>query len=90
MERLYLYNGALAVLGLSFLLNAVASFADGGSNVLILLFAVSGSGLIVGAGYESLRSDPTEFEISAGALFALIGGACVSLLGTLAEVLTTV
>ncbi len=86
MERMYLYNGALAVLGLSFLLNASATFVAGEWSVTSLLFAVSGGGMILGAGYESLRTDPAEFSISAGALVVIIGCACLSLVAIVLDI----
>ena len=86
MERFYLYQGSLAVLGLSFLLNAGAPLAAGDWSLVPLLFAVSGSGLLLGAGYELLRTDPTEFTISAGALFIISSGACLSLILTVLDI----
>jgi len=79
MERLYLYQASLAVWGLSFLLNAGSSFATGDGEIVPLLFAVSGSALVVGAGYESLRTDPAEFTISAGSFLLVIGTALLIL-----------
>jgi len=86
MKRLYLYQGALAVLGLSFLLNAGTSFAAGDWSTVPLLFAVSGSGLLLGSGYESFRTDPAEFTISAGTLFMISGSACLSLIMTVLDI----
>lgn len=86
MERFYLYQGSLAALGLSFLLNAGGSFAAGDWSLVPLLFAVSGSGLLLGSGYESLRTDPAEFTISAGALFIISGCAGLSLILTVLDV----
>lgn len=87
MQRFYWYQGALAVLGLSFLLNAGASFTVSDWNVFPLIFAVSGAGLVLGAGYESLRGDPSEFTISASALLIITGSACLSLLLTVLDVI---
>lgn len=82
MERLYIYNSALAVIGLSLGFPAVRSLISGDHSIPILLMAVGGGGMIVSAGYESLRTDPDEFKISVAALFTLVGAACLSLLGT--------
>ena len=83
MERLYVYNGALAVIGLSLGLPAMSTLVAGNYSIPVLLMAIGGCGTIVGAGYESLRTDPSEFTISAAALFALVGAAFISLLGAL-------
>ena len=83
MERLYIYNGALAVIGFSLGFPAVRSLIDGDHSIPVLLLAIGGGGMIVTAGYESLRTDPEEFNISATALFAVVGAACVILLGTI-------
>ncbi|AGB31722.1 hypothetical protein C488_14692 [Natrinema pellirubrum DSM 15624] len=89
MERLYAYNGALAVLGISLGLNALPSLAAGERSIPLLLIAVGSSGMTIGAVYESLSTDPVEFEISAGAFLALIAAACLSLIGTLLELIIT-
>ena len=86
MERLYLYQASLAVWGLSFLLNAGSSFATGDGGIVPLLFAVSGGALVLGSGYESLRTDPAEFTISAGSLFLVIGTAFLILILTVLDV----
>ena len=81
MERLYLYDGALAVIGLALGLPAARSLLAGDRAVPTLLLAFGGVALVVSAGYESLRTDPDEFTAPAWALFALVGAACLSLLG---------
>jgi Na+/citrate or Na+/malate symporter len=83
MKRLYVFNGALVIIGLSLGLPAAQSLIVGDHSIPVLLMALGGGGMIVSAGYESLRTDPEEFTISAAALFALVGAACLSLLGTL-------
>jgi hypothetical protein len=45
--------------------------------------AIGGAGMIVTAVYESLRTDPEEFTTSAITLFALVGAACMAVLGTI-------
>jgi len=75
-----LYQGTFGVLGLSFLLHAVASYVVGDWGLVPLIFAVSGVGLILNSAYESLRSDPSEFAISAGALFLISSVACLSII----------
>ena len=89
MERFYWYQGALAVLGLSFLINAGTSFIVGDWSVIPLIFAVSGAGLVLAAGYESLHADPSEFTISVGALLLVTGGACLSLPFTVLDVVSS-
>ena len=90
MERLYLYHGAFAVLGMSFLLNASAAFVAGAWGLVPLTFGISGGGLILSAGYESLRTDPAEWTISAGALFLIGGTASLSLVLTAVDVVSSV
>ncbi|VTT85389.1 hypothetical protein DM2_271 [Halorubrum sp. DM2] len=82
MERLYVFNGAFAVIGLSIGVPAARSLAAGDHGIGVLLMAVGGVGLVATAGYESLRTDPEEFTASGGALLLLIGAACLTLLGT--------
>ncbi|KTG09047.1 hypothetical protein AUR64_14695 [Haloprofundus marisrubri] len=89
MERLYLYNGALAVLGLSFLFNSGATIAGGDVDIISILFLLSGGGMVLGAVYESLRTDPAEFTISAGALMVIVGGACLSFVAIVLDIVTT-
>ena len=89
MERLYVYNGALAIVGISLGFNAVPSLLAGERSVSLLLIAVGSCGMIVAAVYQSLTTDPAEFTISTGALLTLIGAACLSLAGTALEFLTT-
>ncbi|MDS0294007.1 hypothetical protein [Halogeometricum luteum] len=82
MERLYIYSGALAVIGLSIGLPAALSVLSGDHSIPLLLMTVGGAGMTIVAGYESLQRDPDSFEISASLLFALIAAACLSVLGT--------
>jgi len=89
VERLYAYNGALAVIGISLGLNAVPSLVAGEQSLPLLLLGIGSIGMVLGAVYESLSTDPAEFEVSAGALLALIVAACLSLTGTILEFLIT-
>ena len=87
MERVYIYNIAFSIIGLSIGFQAAQSVISGNYSIPVLLMAIGGGGMIIIAGYKSLRTDPDEFKISAAALFALVGAACLSLLGV---VLSTV
>ena len=78
MKRLYLYQGSLAVWGASFLLVAGASFAAGDGGLVPALFALSGSALVLGSGYELVRTDPAEFSVSGGSLL-LVSGTAVAM-----------
>ncbi|MDL0140966.1 hypothetical protein PNP85_15850, partial [Halobacterium salinarum] len=51
-----------------------------------ILVAVSGSALVLGSGYESLRTDPDEFTVSAGALLLISGTACLILILTVLDI----
>ena len=75
VKRLYLYQGSLAVWGASFLLVAGASFAAGDGGLVPALFALSGSALVLGSGYELLRTDPADFSASGGSLLLVVGSA---------------
>lgn len=86
MERLYIYNSALAVVGLSVGFPAAQPIISGNYSISTLLMGIGGSGMIIGAGYESLRTNPDEFNVSATALFTVVGAACVSLLGTVLSI----
>jgi hypothetical protein len=57
MDRLYAYNGAVAVIGLCLFVPAVVSVAAGECSTSTLLVTVGGSGTISGAVYRSLRGD---------------------------------
>ncbi|MEE6211053.1 hypothetical protein U3A55_12950 [Salarchaeum sp. III] len=80
MERLYVYNGALAVIGVAVV---VQTAVTGGSTLLTAFVAASGGAMVVGAGYDAVRRDPAEFTVPAGAVFALVVAAGVALLGAL-------
>lgn len=75
VKRLHLYQGSLAVWGAAFLLDAGASFAAGSGGLVPALYAVSGSALVLGSGYELLRADPAEFTVSGGSLLLVVGSA---------------
>jgi len=83
VPRLYIYNAALAVIGATMGLPAVGSVIAGEWGVPVLLMAVGGCGLGFAAGFHSLRTDPTEFDISTDVLLLTVAGACVALTGTL-------
>ena len=88
MEDLYLYTGSFAVIGTSIGGPAVASVVAGERSIPILLMAIGGVGMLAVAGYESLRTDPAEFTASPLALLALVGAACLTLLGTVLSAVT--
>lgn len=83
---MYLYSAAMTVIGLSIGFPAAVSVISGNHSIPILLMTIGGIGMVATAGYEVVRSDPAEFEISAGVLFVLLGAACLSLLGTVLSV----
>jgi CBS-domain-containing membrane protein len=90
MERLYICTGAFAVIGASLGGPATRSLIAGDRSIPILLMAIGGVGMIVTAVYESLRTDPEEFTISAITLFALVGAACMAVLGTILSAISGV
>jgi hypothetical protein len=87
MNRLYVYNGAIAVIGLCLFVPAVVSITAGEYSIPILLLTVGGGGMVSSAIYRSLRDDHEEFNISAGWLLLMIGVACLSVFGTILSTL---
>ena len=88
MEDLYLYTGSFAVIGASVGGPAVASLVAGDRSIPILLMATGGVGMLAVAGYESLQTDPEEFTAPPIVLLALVGAACLTLLGTVLPAVT--
>jgi hypothetical protein len=82
MERLYIYTGSFVVIGVSVGGPATRSLAAGDYSIPILLVAIGGAGMVVNAVYEALITDPKEFTVSAVSIFAVVGAACLALLGT--------
>ncbi|GAA0652031.1 hypothetical protein [Salarchaeum japonicum] len=80
MERLYVYDGALALIGLSVI---VQTAVTGDNAALTAFVAVSGGAMVVGAGYDALRRDPAEFAVPAGAVLALVVAAGIAVCGAL-------
>ena len=89
VNRLYLYQGSLAAWGATFLLNAGASFAAGDGGLVPILFALSGSALVLGSGYELLRTDPADFTVSGGSLLLVSGTALAMVALTVLDVVLT-
>ena len=83
MQRLYIYNAALAIVGASLGGPAVRSIIAGDWGISILLMTIGGCGLVLGAVYQSLQTDPDDFNLSTGMLVLNIGAACLALFGTL-------
>ena len=83
MRRLYIHSATLAVIGVSLGGPAVRSLIAGEWGISILLMTIGGWGLVFGAGYQSLRTDPDKFNISTGLLVVNIVAACMAVLGTL-------
>lgn len=79
MQRLYVYNGALAVIGVSLGLGPVLALKNGESSIILWLIAVSGGGMVVGAVYEAMTTDPDSYSINTSALFGLVFAALLSL-----------
>ncbi|QUO48029.1 hypothetical protein [Halorubrum ruber] len=88
MEDLYVYTGSFAVIGTSLGGPAVASVVGGDRGIPILLMAIGGAGMLAVAGYESLQTDPEEFTAPPIVLLALVGAACLTLLGTVLPAVT--
>lgn len=87
MNRLYAYNGAVAVIGLCLFVPAVVSVAAGEYSTPTLLVTVGGGGMVSGAIYRSLRGNHEEFSISAGRLLLMLSLACLSVLATVLSVI---
>ena len=80
MQRLYIYDGTLVVIGAALGIPAVRS---GVRSLPLLLMTVGGCGLVLAAGSHSVRTDPDEFTVSTRLLALNVGAACLVLLGTL-------
>ena len=50
--------------------------------------AIGGAGMLAVAGYESIQTDPEEFTPPPIVLLALVGAACLTLLGTVLPAVT--
>lgn len=79
MQRLYVYNGALAIIGVSLGLGPVLTLKNGESSIVLWLMAVSGGGMVVGAVYESMTTDPDSYSINTSALLGLVFAALLAL-----------
>lgn len=86
LEDLYIYTGAVAVIGISMGGPAVKSLVAGNHSIPTLLMAIGGTGMLVTAGYKTVRTDPEEFSTSAVRLIILAGAACLTLIGTILSV----
>jgi Zn-dependent protease len=82
MDRLHVYHGSLAVVGLCLFVPAARSVAAGEVGLPTLLATAGGGGLVVAALYESMRADPEAFRPSAARLLLVVGAACLAVLGT--------
>lgn len=83
VQRLYIYDAALAVIGATMGLPAVRSVIAGEWSAPVLLMTIGGCGLVLAAGFHSLRTDPSEFNISTHMLLLTVAGACMAVIGTL-------
>jgi hypothetical protein len=88
VKRLYIYAGAYIVIGGSMGGPAMRSLITGEWSLPVLLLTIGGCGMVLGAVYELLRTDPDEFSISASRLFVVVGAGCLCFLGTLLSVIS--
>ncbi len=72
MKRLYIYNVALAIVGASLGGPAVANYCHG-EGYLKIAYDYGGCGLVLGAVYQSLQTDPDDFNLSTSMLVLNIG-----------------
>ncbi len=86
MQRLYVYTGALIIIGLSIGVPAASALLSGMTGLPTVLMAIGGVGMVVGAGYEAVRTDPAAFTAPTLVLALLVVGAGLALLGTLLTV----
>lgn len=87
MERLYIYNSTIAVIGLCMFVPAAQLIVAGEYSLPILLLTIGGGGMVTGAIYRSIRPESEEFTPSAARLLLLIGLTCLSVLVTVISVL---
>lgn len=79
MQRLYVYNGALAVIGVSLGLEATLALIAGQSRITLWLMALGGSGMVVAAVYEAVTTDPDGYSVNTYALFGIVFAALLGL-----------
>lgn len=86
MRRFTVYHGSLAVIGVAFVADGLASVsAEGvGLSVVPLLGGVS---MVVASTYTILTGDPDDFSIPAWAAFGIVLGAIFSVLGVALDLL---
>jgi hypothetical protein len=63
MQRLYLYDGSMAIVGVVLGFDAALDLAAGQSSIPLWLMAVGGGGMVVSALYEAITTDPDDFSI---------------------------
>jgi hypothetical protein len=88
MQRLYVYNGALAIIGVSLGLKAGFYLIAGQSSIILWLMAVAGCGMVVGAVYEAMTTDPDGYSINTYALFGLVFAALLALSSIVLQLLS--
>lgn len=86
MHRLYIYHGSLSIIGAVFGVNALLSVAARGSSLPVILMALGGSGMVITSIYEVLTTEPADFTIKAYAIFAVVLGALLALLGVALQI----
>jgi hypothetical protein len=82
MDRLYVYNGTTAVIGLCLLVSGVQSVVTGGHTIPALFVIVSSGAMVSGAVYSSVRTDPEAFSFPAARLVLLVTLACLAVVTT--------
>lgn len=87
MERLHIHNGAVAVIGLCMFIPATQSVIAGEHALPTVLVTIGAGGMITGAIYRSIQTDPEEFTLSTARLLLLIGFACLSVLVTVLSII---
>jgi NAD kinase len=88
MQRLYLYNGSMAIIGL--VIGPVATFdlVAGQSSISLWLMAVGGDGMVVAAVYETITTDPDDFSINTYALLGFLFAALLCLASAILQLVS--
>jgi hypothetical protein len=81
MNRFYLYHVSMLIAGAALGIPALESATSGEQSIPIVLRAVGGCGMAVGAIYEVFSKDPAEFTVGKYTVWTVVLGALLVVLG---------
>jgi fatty acid desaturase len=86
VDRLYIWSGLMAVIGLSTLLSSAASILAGSGSIGNWMMVIGGGALVFVVGWEVRHRNPAEFSKSTYWFVVLAFAALLSLVGSLMTV----